>query len=246
MSQLAQPSFLFFALFMASLGLSEAKQRKKNVVDVQGACAIVKQLGPHEVDLLQMVLEDEEIIPEIKSCAVYQVGKILGENPNSKNILPSLRKLYERYRNDTVQAQYFRVRESICYTLGKLENTGQADEAVEFMGHIASSDNHPAVSHACITMLGATTTQRQKAAQRLIQILNSKLSRKDMEQGDITLVHLIVSALGTLEQSEAFLPLIQVLQSGYPAYVKKATERALQNIERSQAQKFTKEKGTSP
>lgn len=235
--------WFFTGMVLIFLFPVEAKRAKKPTSDVQGACAIIKQLTEKELDLLQMLLEDTELTAEVKSCAVYQTGKVLAfysqteKNYSMQKQLSALQEIYQKHLDDRVNPQNYQVREAICYALAGFENSPESQKAIEFMGKIAGSDSHPTVVLACVTMLGGLTTHKALAAKSLIQILDQTLKQKEVEQKDITLVHLLVNALGSLEQAEAFVPLVRVLQSGYPVYVKKATERAIQNLESSSTAK---------
>ncbi len=210
----------------------------RSKMDVQDACLSIRQLGLDDSDLLIKVLEDPEIIPEIKSCTAYHIGHLLHQaNQNSakpedsQQALAALRKVYQNYRDDTRHVANYKVRESVCLALGGFDKTPLSQEAIALLSEIARNDSNPAVTIACVTMLGSVSRERSAAARSLVEILEKTLDRKEISQQDINLVNLLVTSLGKLEQAEAFVPLVRVLQSGYPAYVKKATERAIISLE---------------
>lgn len=198
-------------------------------------CTFPTSLGIDKYRVLVSIIEDEEIKASVKQCTLEHLGKLYSTSPEKNpqgagEVIDAIIKLSKESNKKKLTLSELEMRQGICSALGGFDRTSHADRALnEIKEIIKSSENHD-VNYVCVMVMGNMQNNRSKAIQPLLSLIDRHLKSASINQQDVRLMNLLVNAVGRLGDKEAYVTLMRVLQSGYPAQVKKATERAIHRL----------------
>ncbi len=183
------------------------------------------------VEELTRLLSDPSVRIEEKSNAVDRLG-VLAKQLYNSDFPPE--KLYNPMlgaltpRPDEPYHHVLRIR--ICYALGNFWNMKGGQDLIPALGRrVQDLEEHEEVRIAAALSIGKFRHQSELAARELLAALEKELERGP-QADNIHVVTAIVQGLGALGDRRAFVPLMKIIKSRFPAGVKKEAQRSLESI----------------
>ena len=191
------------------------------------------------ISQLVSMIGAKDIKVELKVKSLHRIIDLIKKNPSKKNslskkIIPKIRSLIKNHSQDTRKNFNYQIRQAACSTLGIFNSKDSAPKAISEIRHLLTKDKNRKVRTSCARVLGDFKAVPDLATKVLLKSLNSilredKLSKKLTHEISVNLI-IILRSIGNLGSKSAFIPLMRVLQSGYPAVVKKEAEEAMERI----------------
>jgi len=183
------------------------------------------------VEELTRLLSDSQVRIEEKSNAVDRLG-ILARQLYNSDFPPE--RLYNPLLGALTPQQnepYHHVlRIHICQALGQFCNLKGGQDLVPALGRrVQDLEENEEVRIAAAMSLGKFRNQSDQAAQELLAGLDKEIERGP-QANNVTVVTSMVQGLGMLGDKRAFVPLMKLIKSRFPAGVKKESQRALESI----------------
>ena len=183
------------------------------------------------VEELTRLLSDPQVRIEEKSNAVDRLG-ILARQLYNSDFPPE--RLYNPLLGALTPQQnepYHHVlRIHICQALGQFWNLKGGQDLVPALGRrVQDLEENEEVRIAAAMSLGKFRNQSDQAAQELLAGLDKEIERGP-QANNVTVVTSMVQGLGMLGDKRAFVPLMKLIKSRFPAGVKKESQRALESI----------------
>ena len=189
---------------------------------------LVPLSGSEELD---KALSDPRIgVPE-KLLAIQRLGQLAGElaGPQAKDVPPS--RLYnpllgvltpQKSVND-----HYLLREEACTALAAFSRLSGSEQLVGPLGkRLLDPAEHEKVRMSAARTLSSFRKDSAAAAEQLIEALNQEMDRGPRPD-NINLTTGIVGALGQLGDKRSFVPLMRVVQSGFPNTIKRRAQASL-------------------
>lgn len=199
----------------------------------QSTAPIFNRIPANEkgVEELTRLLSDPAVRIEEKSNAVDRLG-VLARQLYDSNFPPE--KLYNPLLgalNPQKDEPYHHVlRIHICQALGNFWNLKGGQDVIPALGRrLQDLAEHEEVRIAASRALGKFRNQSDQAAQELLGGLDKELERGP-QADNVTVVTATVQGLGALGDKRAFVPLMKIIKSRFPAGVKKEAQRSLESI----------------
>lgn len=183
------------------------------------------------VEELTRLLSDPSVRIEEKSNAVDRLGVLARQLYNSdfppeKLYNPMLGALTPR----SEEPYHHVLRIHICQALGNFWNLKGGQDLIPALGRrLQDLQEHEEVRIAAALSLGKFRNQSEMAAQELLGALDKEVERGP-QSDNITVVTAVVQGLGSLGDKRAFVPLMKIIKSRFPAGVKKEAQRSLESI----------------
>ncbi|MCS6985552.1 MAG: hypothetical protein NZM25_10570 [Leptospiraceae bacterium] len=196
----------------------------------------IRMAGVHDLEELLKILKANHMATMVKVKAVRRVAEIYKENSNSVSpdiILSHYREALTSHNDDNPPHSHYLIRGEICSSLAQYASSPNASEALRLAQKQVQLDTHIEVKASCAQALGSFHQNPNEAGKSLLEILEQELRTEAPHEANIKLVMNLVHSLGRLKYRPAFVGLIKVLQSGYPASVKKEAEFAIRNLRSS-------------
>lgn len=196
----------------------------------------VNRVGLKDADQLLKLVEREDITTMVKVRAVQRIAALYRENreeaePQAQKFITTLTNGLKNLKKDENPYFHFKARSSICMALGDFDNSDHASTAIAAIREALLNDPNHRVIQTCAQSLGEFRNNRSKAADALIERINKSLQESSIKYGDVGIMSVTVASLAKLRQKKAFIPLMRVLQSGYPDHVKKEADRAIASFD---------------
>jgi HEAT repeat protein len=183
------------------------------------------------VEELTRLLSDPNVRIEEKSNAVDRLGVLARQLYNSdfppeKLYNPLLGALTPR----SEEPYHHVLRIHICRALGNFWNLKGGQDVVPALGRrLQDFQEHEEVRIAAAQSLGKFRNQSDLASQELLTALDKEVERGP-QADNVTVVTAVVQSLGALGDKRAFVPLMKIIKSRFPAGVKKEAQRSLESI----------------
>ena len=221
---------LFSVIYSFSAGWAQSSNEKS----YDGIFAVIDH---RNVEQLGKLLEDKSIITPIKVKAVEKVGSIYRSNPQlaeskSDQMIGILEKaIQENQPQDGIANESHLIRASACLNLSSFDKSRGASKAINTVIKTFESDKNVEVISACGKSLGFFQQNQKTANDALLKKLEGLLKKEILENTDGGIVMSIANAINRLESIDAYLPMLHILDSGYPLHVKQEAERTLDVLE---------------
>ncbi len=196
----------------------------------------VNRVGLKDADQLLKLIERDDITTSVKIRAIQRIATLYRENreeaePQAQKFIQSLSGALQNLKKDENPYFHFKVRSSACMALGDFDNSDHGASAIGVIKEALLNDPDPKVIQACAQSLGEFRNNRSPAADALIERVNKSMSEPIIKYGDVGVMSVSIASLAKLKQKKAFIPLMKVLQSGYPDHVKKEADRAIASFD---------------
>ncbi len=198
----------------------------------EGTTAVFNRITLGGVDKLAEALSDPRIRVEEKSNAVYRLGELAKELRNNTNVPPS--RLFNPILGVlTIQKDirdHHILRAEACGALAQFAGLAESEKLIEPLGKvIQNTEEREEVRLAAAGALGKFSRDAGIATDQLVLALNKELERGPV--GDnVNVTTAIIISIGVLHDKRSFVPLMRVIQSRFPTYTKRESQRALENI----------------
>lgn len=194
----------------------------------------LKYIQAQDVDMLFDLLNDDSVTLPLKIKGMARLGAIYRERPdaldkNADEVFNVIISTRDKYNKDAKEENELR-RESVL-ALGIFSKNARADQAIDQVNGSLTKDKNYQVNSSAAHILREFTNNAKKANNALIAKLDESLKKSVWSEDDLRLTFTIISSMGSLGEKRSFIPLMRVLQSGYPIYVKKAAEEAIGSID---------------
>ena len=232
-------SKLFFVVlaFIFASSLNSVRLFAQPLVDTDN---YIRLITIDNIFQLVSMIGAKDIKVELKVKSLHRIIDLIKKNPSkkdslSKKIVPKIRSLIKNHSQDTRKNFNYQIRQAACSTLGIFNSKDSAPKAISEIRHLLTKDKNQKVRTSCARVLGDFKAVPDLATRVLLESLNSilkadKLSKKITHEISVNLI-IILRSIGNLGSKSAFIPLMRVLQSGYPVVVKKEAEEAMERIQ---------------
>lgn len=222
---------LFFVLLLGtSIGINSISAQGLNREHGEH----LKYIQAQDVDMLFDLLNDDSVTLVLKTKGMARLGAIYRERPDALdkdadevfNVIISTR---NKYNKDAKEENALR-KESVL-ALGIFSKNAKAEQAIDEAKGSLANDKSYQVNSSAAHILREFKDNAGKANNVLIAKLDESLKKTVWTENDLRLTFTVISSMGALGEKRSFIPLMRVLQSGYPIYVKKAAEEAIGSID---------------
>lgn len=195
----------------------------------------LKYIQVEDVDMLFELLEDKSVTTKLKSKGMARLGSIYREHPKELeknadrvlNLITEIRDQHNKQANDEDDE----LRRECVLALGIFASGSKAPQAIEEISKSLNDDPAYTVNSSAAHILREFKNNSSEANNVLIKKLDSFLKKTVLTENDLKTTFTVISSMGTLGQKRSFIPLMRVLQSGFPVYIKKAAEEAIGSID---------------
>ena len=150
---------------------------------------------------------------------------------HAPKILSSLKNIVKDYDNSNTNRYFYKLYRNTCITLGDLEVSHQYSKpAFEEIQKILKENRNLDVITSCIQVAGQFIKNKDIAGKTLASLL-SKYLEKPVSLTSISLIRSLIHAIGEIQEEKAYVPLMLVLQSGYPERIKRDAYDALDKLQ---------------
>lgn len=225
-------AMLIAILMIAGLpGLYSLEENTANQTFEKGLSYITLR----SIDQIYKLLENDDIRTPIKVLAIRRMSQLYRENPDenkkhSDEILQATSKAMQKHTDDKPPAREYQIRAAGCNLLAGFANSSKSGQALKILENYYKNDKHDDVFASCAQSISRFKNQRKEANSILVEVLNKQRGVKSIGKDDIRRTMVTLGAIERIGHHDAYLPLMKFLQSGYPADVKKAAQRALTSI----------------
>lgn len=200
--------------------------------NLRNPCIFPQRVTMKNADILQDILKDEQISLKIKRCTMDWTRELFELEaskaaPHAQAFYNIANDFLDNYNDDGAFTMNEEIRGSACYLLAALEGTSQKGPSIERIKKAINEDKSYMVVQNCINSLGALKDSKNEALEILTGMVEKKLKKEDINAEDVKMMSQLVTMVGRLELKSGYIPLMKVMQSGYPKEVKDATQRAI-------------------
>ncbi len=229
---------LFFIAFSASflLFFNSTQNFAQPLTDTE---SYIRRIKIDNIVQLISIISSDDIKIDLKVKSLHHIIALIRQNPSekdslSKKIIPRIRSLIRSHAEDTKQGFSYQIRQAACSTLGVFNSKDSAPKAIGEIRYLLMKDKNHRVRTSCARVLGDFKAVSDLATKVLLERLNhilkeDKLGKQITYEISVNLI-IILRSIGRLASKTAFIPLMRVLQSGYPVSVKKEAEEAMERI----------------
>lgn len=189
---------------------------------------------------LYSLIKSSDININVKIAAIKRIGDIYKSAQKQKES-GRLRKIEKRFieeagryiknnQTDVKPQQHHLGRKQMCRTLGLFHHTPNSEKAVEVIKEPLLNDRNEHVANTCGEAMAKYTNSGGKAASAVGKRILQILKKGNITEDNINQMSLMITAAEKLGHKNLFLPLMKVIQSGYPTWIKKEAERAIKSM----------------
>ncbi|MCC6275774.1 MAG: HEAT repeat domain-containing protein [Leptospiraceae bacterium] len=194
----------------------------------------IEKLTIKDVDQLIQLMQDKEIVPSAKARAINRVAVLYQhqaqEIEKQQNLITVLAGVIDQNKADSPSSPQYKVRSAACLALRIFDPSTHANAAIDAVKKPLLEDSHLDVLTACAHSLGDFNRNSIPATKALLERLSKDYTKENRSSEDVRTVSVVVNALGKLGSKQSFIPLMKVLQSGYPVSVKKEAQIAIDRL----------------
>ncbi len=192
----------------------------------------ISRVGLTGIDELAKTISDPVVRIEEKEEAVRRLGELAKQLYVRKDIPAS--RLYNPILGVMSPQENVRhhhiLRIAACEALAEFANADGSAALLDSLGKVLSNLNeHEEVRLAAARSLGRFQKDGAQATDQLVAALTKEVERGPTSN-NVTVTTAIVKGLSNLRDRRSFVPLMRVIQSGFPTYTKKEAQKALENI----------------
>lgn len=201
----------------------------------------IRFINLDNLDMLVKMLEDKTVTTELKVRTIQRMMTLFRNNPTeadkkSTAFIQSYKKAVQDHKKDSWPDEHFKLRVKVCQATGELREASVSENAVSLLKETLDNDKNMQVQIACAQSLGTFDKNKDIATDALINKLTTMLSDGVDNQQKVALASVIIGSLGKLGEKKSFIPLMKVLQSGFPMEVKKEAEHSIEKIQWNKAE----------
>ncbi|MCE9501241.1 MAG: hypothetical protein K8R21_12210 [Leptospira sp.] len=194
----------------------------------------IERIKLKDIDQLLQLAADAEIVPMVKERAINRIGVLLNENPaeaeKQQNVITAMSNAITQNTTDSPAKPTYKVRSAACICLRVFDRTPMAVSAIEIVRKTMMEDKSLDVVSACAHSLGDFSLNSAPATKAILERLNRDYSKENRSSEDIRVISIIINSLGRLGSKQAFIPLMKVIQSGFPVSIKKEAQIAIDKL----------------
>lgn len=214
--------FIAFSLALTSIVFAQ-----------DGSASIMNRIGLDGSGELAKMISDPKVSIASKRNAVQRLGELSKDLPANKNIPSS--KLYNPILGVLTPQKgvegHHVLRQEACNVLSKFADMDGSQNIINPLGRvIQNSDEHKDVRVAAARSLSKFRSQSSVAAESLLIALDKEM-KLGPNPNNVRVVSAVISSLGRLGAKKAFVPLMRVLQSGFPSSTKRQAQASLESLE---------------
>lgn len=196
---------------------------------------IIRSIRYSNSDQLVQIVRDDKIIAPIKIRAIQRMIEIYTEDrerakPKEGDYASSIRYALENSNEDDSNKRHYTVRTEACFALSNFDGTDQAGNSLDGIKNAILKETNTEVLGSCINALSRFEKSSDLASQKLVEMLDVQTSKDVIKESDIQIAIAILGAVQRQKDEKAFVPLLRLLQSGYPETVKINAQGALDSI----------------
>ena len=199
----------------------------------------IRKINLKHIGQLLAMLDSADIKVDLKVKALHRITVLMKKNPSkidkfSGKVISQIRSLVKQHATDTQTNFNYKVRQATCGTLGRFNTKKSSARAIAEIRKLFLNDTNGKVKTACARVLGDFGVVPDLATKVLVERLNDMLEKNKKaaqisHESSVPMI-VILRSIGKLSSKTAFIPLMKVLQSGYPVAVKKEAEEAMEKI----------------
>ncbi len=203
--------------------------------EVEAYFRVIRSIKYENSDQLVEMVKDDKIIAPIKVKTIQRIIEIYTADKEkaaakAPAYVDSISYALKNSREDNARMRHYTVRTEACFALSNFDGTAQASAALDGIKNGVLEEKNVEVLGSCVNALSHFKQSSELASQKLLEMLDIQLDREVLSETDIKITIAILGALSRQNYPPAFVPLLRVLQSGYPENVKLDAQRGLDNI----------------
>jgi len=195
---------------------------------------VIRRVPLAGADQLGEMLADPGVSVTVKRHAVRRLAELSRQLRSPENENFPAEKLYRpviRSLEPEPDVQDHHVlREEAARALGSMHWLRDAEAFIPPLGRTARDpEEHVDVRRAAAEALGKFRENSRLASETLVKVLDAAIENGP-NADNVRVLTAVVASLGMLREKTAFVPLMRVVNSGFPVTVKRRAEQSLENI----------------